>query len=58
MKEEKKNFKSIIFNQLEIVSLILDYLDTDEDDFFENKEWSLGYNLNGKIQFCYWDKKR
>lgn len=57
MKEEKNNFKSISFKHIEIISLILDFLDIDEDDFFENKEWFLGYKPNGKIQFCYWDKK-
>ena len=58
MEEEKNNFKTINFSIAEIVSLILDYLDTDVDDFLENKEWSLGYKpTTGKFQFSYWDKK-
>lgn len=57
MKEEKKNFKSIVFNKLEIASLILDFLDIDEDDFFKNKDGTLEYRPDGKIIFSYWDIK-
>ena len=55
MKKEKKNFKSIVFNKLEIVSLILDFLDIDEEYFFANKDCYLEYTSNGKIKFSYWD---
>lgn len=56
MEKEKNNLKTINFTIVEIVSLILDFLDIDEDDFFENKEWYLGYKPNGNMQFSFWDK--